>query len=529
MKALNYVKRRNEELFQCLESPDTLHLSSVQNYTPIYNRFFNLNQTNYDHVNFNHEWFLTNVKEGDVCEVTSATTGLMEERDVFFKMAPMLDPFKFLIGKYAGIPLQLPTLGSLNPSNIVDAKLADPDNTSYVDGLFAFVSSRLCRAHNFVHAVDYYGSFIAIKNNLQLNVFDDLEHLRKSEYFNKNLGSAFFMDDVKAQPTLTVDYDSSLNIDCEEFDDAFDNVFDDTQIVVDDDGLNEVSVDFSGDVVKTQRSDSTCSSRSSHTNNSEQSEQSEEQSISEESNYEEETALVTIPQFPVHVVALEKCDNTFDDLILSSDLTEDEWLSALMQIIMILITFQNAFQFTHNDLHTSNIMYNYTDQKFLYYRFNGTNYKVPTFNRVYKIIDFGRSIFTVDGKKFCSDSFQMGGDAATQYNTEPFFDATKPRIEPNYSFDLCRLACSIYDYICDDKLVSDKVKAIIGDWCNDDKGNSVLYKSNGQERYPDFKLYKMIARHVHKHTPHAQLARPEFKQFVCGKATKQTMDLDKIL
>jgi hypothetical protein len=527
MKALNYVKRRNEELFQRLESPDTLHLSNIQNYTPIYNRFFNLNQTNYNHVNFNHELFLTNVKEGDVCEVTSATTGLIEERDVFFKMAPMLDPFKFLIGKYAGTPLNLPTLGSLPSSNIVDAKLADPDNTSYVDGLFAFVSSRLCRAHNFVHAIDYYGSFVAIKNNLQMNVFDDLEHLRKSDYFNKQLGTAFFMDDVKAQPTLTVDYDSSLNIDCEEFDDAFDNVFDDTPIVVDDDGLNEVSVDFSGDVVKTQRTDSTCSSRSSHTNNSEQSEQSEE--LSEESNYEEETALVTIPQFPVHVIALEKCDNTFDDLILSSDLTEDEWLSALMQIIMILITFQNAFQFTHNDLHTSNIMYNYTDQKFLYYRVGGTNYKVPTFNRVYKIIDFGRSIFTVDDKKFCSDSFQTGGDAATQYNTEPFFDEKKPRIEPNYSFDLCRLACSIYDYICDDKMVSDKVKRIIEDWCKDDKGQSVLYKSNGQERYPDFKLYKMIARHVHNHTPHAQLERPEFNRFVCGKATKQMMDLDKIL
>jgi hypothetical protein len=48
----------------------------------------------------------------------------------------------------------------------------------------------------------------------------------------------------------------------------------------------------------------------------------------------------------------------------------------------------------------------------------------------------------------------------------------------------------------------------------DDNGINVLYKNNGAERYPDFKLYKMIARHVHKHTPISQLDRPEFSNFI---------------
>ena len=26
----------------------------------------------------------------------------------------------------------------------------------------------------------------------------------------------------------------------------------------------------------------------------------------------------------------------------------------------------------------------------------------------------------------------------------------KPRIDPNYSFDLCRLGCSLFDYFVDD-------------------------------------------------------------------------------
>ena len=60
------------------------------------------------------------------------------------------------------------------------------------------------------------------------------------------------------------------------------------------------------------------------------------------------------------------------------------------------------------------------------------------------------------------------------------------------------------------------VKLIV-EWCIDDNGVNVLYKNTGVERYPDFKLYKMIARCVHNHTPVAQLERPEFSKFVCQK------------
>ena len=68
----------------------------------------------------------------------------------------------------------------------------------------------------------------------------------------------------------------------------------------------------------------------------------------------------------------------------------------------------------------------------------------------FKLIDFGRSIYKYDKHVFCSDSFQPGADAATQYNTEPYFNEKKPRLDPNFSFDLCRLGCSIYDYLVED-------------------------------------------------------------------------------
>ena len=48
-------------------------------------------------------------------------------------------------------------------------------------------------------------------------------------------------------------------------------------------------------------------------------------------------------------------------------------------------------------------------------------------------------------KVCCSDSFHRKGDAATQYNCEPYYNDNKPYIQPNPSFDLCRLSCSLFD------------------------------------------------------------------------------------
>jgi hypothetical protein len=132
----------------------------------------------------------------------------------------------------------------------------------------------------------------------------------------------------------------------------------------------------------------------------------------------------------------------------------------------------------------------------------------------------------------------MGEDASTQYNTEPYMNNKKPRLDPNYSFDLCRLACSIFDYMVDDlDEIADLDKCepatrLIVDWCLDDNGINVLYKTNGSERYPDFKLYKMIARCVHNHIPQAQLIRPEFDAFSISKSTvpknEMVMNIDEM-
>jgi len=581
---VNYNKRKNTHIFSKFISTSNLNLETVQNYMPIYERFFSLNSTNFNSVNFNHKLFISDIKDNKEKKNKNNTDDdhifncklqhILDESytintKVFIKMAPLLDPFKYLVGKYNHTDPNLFSLPTYGQTNGCHAKTNNPNNSAYIDGLFSYLSSQTLHHHNFIHGLDYYGSFLAIKNDYKINIIDDIDYLIQSDFFNKQQNILFSVEDyshlispaveTKIKPIqISTSLKSNLSIKSIN-DEIFENIFEKTDDMValslDDlktskmeliDVTNTPNHSFNESVpmhTETLKSGSSCSSRTSHTNeddsdmdsydsdaNSELESDSglELDSVSdaddsekndETNSIEEETLLLTFPKYPIQLICMEKCDNTFDNLILTNKLSQDEWFSALMQIVMILITYQKMFALTHNDLHSNNIMYCETNKKYIYYVYKKNTYKVPTYGRLYKIIDFGRAIYKYKGRIFCSDSFQLGGDASTQYNTEPYFNDKKPRLEPNFSFDLCRLACSIFDYVVEDmddiKNINDcsPLVRVIVDWCIDDNGINVLYKNNGAERYPDFKLYKMIARHVHKHTPQNQLDRDEFKKY----------------
>jgi hypothetical protein len=592
---VNYQKRKNINLFNKFQSNTNISLSNVQNYIPIYERFFSLNNTNYNSINLNHMWNISDIK--DIKNKDTEPThiyscklkNINDDEDmtinqkVFIKMAPLLDPFKYLVGKYNYTDPSLFNLPSIDKTKLVHPKIEDTNNSSYIDGFFSFLTSQLLHNHNFIHGLDYYGSFLAIKNNYKINIIDDIDYLVQSDFFNKQKNILFTVEDFShllpntfikescLKPLNIMNISQKSNLSIKSIDDTiFENIFESNQLSLNDvktlniDLVDLVDITNSIDITDQKKSaslksGSSCSSRTSHTNDndlldsdydtnddtnddldiedldcsnsksgSKSSSKSNSVSNSETSgsyatDLEEEQLFLTLPKFPVQVICMENCERTLDDLIINSELSHDEWMSALMQIIMTLITYQKLFSFTHNDLHTNNIMYVSTNKKYLYYLYKKKYYKVPTFGKIFKIIDFGRAIYKFDNKVFCSDSFQTGGDAVTQYNTEPYFNDKKPRLEPNFSFDLCRLACSIFDYIVDDMdsiknlNTCDPIVKLIVEWCIDDNGINVLYKNNGAERYPDFKLYKMIARCVHNHSPNAQLDRPEFSKFVINK------------
>jgi hypothetical protein len=438
-------------------------------------------------------------------------------------------------------------------------------NYAYVDGYFYYLTSKLLE-NGFVHGLDYYDNYVCIANNCEINIADDFEYLADSNFFNENINKLFkFKDDTFGQmfkknvavsiseenvPILTdsldeLDVIESLDVDTlvyEVLDNEPSNEPTNEQnidIIMEDLSIDNESIPDS-DHSTVDLSDDEPDQLLNTNGDALRSDSSEWGTDEEEEEIEDDEldqVTLVIDKIPTQVIAIECCDTTFDSILEDNEIRIEELESAMFQVIAMLYLYQQVFKFTHNDLHTNNIMCIHTEEEFLYYKILGKYYKIPTFGRIYKIIDFGRSIYTVNNVLLCSDSFSENGTANTQYNCEPFLNKEKPVIEPNYSFDLCRLACSMVDFIVEDMRdinqyrKSVPVYDLIISWLYDDNGVNILYKKNGEERYPDFKLYKMIARIVHNHTPEKQFDHVCFKKYETNTdniASNKCMDLEKI-
>ena len=606
MFELMYHKSKNFSLFETLENANT-GLHNLQNYIPLYRRFFSLSDTNHNNINLNHQNHVISVEKGTTKNnVVARFESSSEPKRVFIKYSPLLDPIKYLSGKYDMQSPDLLVLPFYAPEVVANSlhqkKMNDPNNSSYVDSFFTYLTSQALNTHGFVHGLEFYGSFLANQDEYTINVYDELEYFSDCEFFLKNRNELFRLDDISsdmfdskrhssgtqsklmAKPSVKIGEELLLEEDVLEcnantFNDLFSSAAENEEGAGA--GANaelhecndfEPETDDCDKRMSSRHSSSSdsCSSRSSYSDNDDETIEKENENTDASENGDseferdgtdefdddaddmdddgssnfddEEVHNAHIFNFPVHAILMEKCENTLDNLMCGkNELTEPEWAAILMQVIMTLIAYQHMFAMTHNDLHTNNIMFVKTDKKFLHYLHKGTYYRVPTYGRIMKIIDFGRAIYKYRGETMVSDSFDRNGDAATQYNCEPYMNPKKPRLEPNPSFDLCRLACSLFDYFIEDirdvddynaTLKESRIASMVIDWLKDDKGRNVLYKKNGDERYPEFKLYKMIARTVHNAVPHEQLNKPVFAHFSIPrkqiKGKPHIMDIDAL-
>jgi hypothetical protein len=579
---LNYFKPKKvdlEDLAKESEDQNTFLIDGFQYYQPLYKEFFELSESNYNSISFNHRFHITGL-------TTIWDSKLSQEKDaeLFIKFAPLLDPVRYLIGRYKTTD-NLTVLPSYKEENPCHEKLAGKDNASYIDNFFCYLSSQLLNEHGVLNGIDYYGSFLGVQKKFRMNLADDIDYLNQSEYFNSNRNIKYEVDPIENpfanfgsrnnKNKLVIHNASesscvSLELDelepvleyvCEPIEEIVieeeDCTYEKESVVSSENTSNNSEVNYSSDEdndgededeSKTEEDDDDEVDEADDDEDEDESKTEEDDEADddeddeeddEEDDDESEVPLnAYIYDFPVQMICLEKCKGTLDKLFVKKALDIETAASALFQVILTLFAYQRAFQFTHNDLHTNNIMYIDTTEEDLYYKAAGKFFKVPTYGKIFKLIDFGRAIYKFQGRIFCSDSFAPGGDASTQYNCEPFFNHKKPRLEPNMSFDLCRLGCSIYDFILDidEQLDPDNeldiLQKTIIDWVSDDKDKNVLYKSNGEERYPNFKLYKMIARTVHNKTPEDQFKNPLFASFEILKKNIPKgvviMDLDAI-
>ena len=550
---LQYRKAKNTDLFEDAKRLGNIDLDSAQNYYPLLSEFFSMSDANFSQVTFDNENNLTRIigetenPNVFLCEL-DGVEGQLNARS-FIKFSPLLDPLHHITRDSRQIDLsyQLPSLNK--ESNV--PRLNKTNNSSYVDNFFYYLSSNLSSNICFPHATKYYGSIMGLMKNFQYNIGPDLPYLYDSESFHKNKGILFSLqDEPSGMPERQSGMQKRIGIATDALitdmtiTEVTNTTGEDTNPVIHE--ATAVSLDTIADPERTRNkktispsipvkeqlesdSSSDCSSRESETEDDEDMEDNFDLPVESEEITDDDSnslssdcysCVAKLHDFPTQLISLENLEGTLDaHLIKNVDtITDEELASISIQIVMILLTYDKAFSLTHNDLHTNNVMFVSTPKKFIYYKWKTQYYRVPTFGKIYKIIDFGRSIYSFKGKVFCSDSYATWGDAATLYNFGPYYDERKPEIKPNRSFDLCRLGCSMFEYLNlgglePPEATDESARAMILRWVLDDAGKNMLFKRNGIERYPEFKLYKMIARKVHHHCPEVVIENPAFFRF----------------
>ena len=492
-------------------------------------------------------------------DVDSAFNGVLKtvdgaEHPVFIKRIHLLHPEEAMEGEYLW-----PRDGALpapsEPWRNALTKINDPNNEAYVDAIFAMLASRLVESGTSPHWCRAYGTFSARVEKYMHNIADIYDSVRRKPWWRRNIRLGLFkvfdpsQEDKEssasegAKPTFS---ETGMDL----IGDDFTDLSDSTPAVVaektegeteatpeEPELVTEAPVQLTTPKIRLSR----ISGDSSATSASDEEEDSEEGS-----EEEEEELYAEFEDFPVQVTLLERATGTLDELLdneeedPSLEATRDaRWGAWLFQIIAALCAAQHWYGFVHNDLHTNNVMWVTTEKEWFYYRVHKgkTSWvlRVPTYGRLLKIIDFGRATFTLPepGGFFISDAFYPGNDAGEQYNCEPFYDsADGPRVEPNPSFDLCRLSVSLLESLYPErpdaskpvramskegaKIYTETVSEVynmLWGWLQDDSGRNVLRKPDGEERYPDFDLYKALASEVHSAVPCRQLERPIYTAY----------------
>jgi hypothetical protein len=428
------------------------------------------------------------------------------------KTTMLLSPFKWMRGDYGVLGLPKPEAIATD----VQAKLQSPHSAGYVGALASIALSE----SGCVHFPTVYGVYVGLAASHTIDISDDYEELSDRHWFANNLGSTFelklrqvpgaeFQHTRSQRPGVVLGEESTL---------------DDLITDVDADHVSEPSTRSNSNseaTTETMFQDETSSEGSEDEYeilSCDCSEFSEEEEVGLDDEDGDSFAWATFKDVPVITTVMEQLRGTFYDM-LEAHSEPEKHAAWVAQIVFALAYAQRSFGLTHNDLHGNNVMYTETAQEFLYYKHQGTCYRVPTYGILIKLIDFDRAGFSLrlagmkEPRHFLSSQFQPGDEAAGQYNVEPFFSQEHPRIVPNPSFDLCRFATSVYwDMFPQGPSVKTghPLQEIFQQWMTQQDGSSVFFRSrqDRHDRYHGFDLYKAIARYCKDSaTPRREILR----------------------
>ena len=500
--------------------------------------------------------------------------GITEDCETFVKIVHLLDPINLIKEKY--IAPEHPFLPQTNQVwKDTLLKLHSHNNQAYVDNVANFVLSRFREQNMTPHCILYYGCGTGISKSYQFNISSEFYTYRQCRWFWKGMksyGASLVVskpdEDIDDLPNFEEIYKEITTCPFNDDEDSSNEI--ELEPILSNNSNTEVSDMESVHSVNFDSIDSI--EDDGNTNNDEEEDQEDDgdsssnssshlgSSYDSDSDSDETVELdldisLQLPNMPVIMIYQEAQEGVMDDLLEEDEIDghergsqgwEARWIAWLFQVIAVLSFLQKAISFTHNDLHSNNIVWRSTAQKFLYYRNNrGTIWRVPTFGKIFSLIDFGRSIFRLGSHLWVSDDHWPNQDAADQYNFGPFFDPSKPKNTPNPSFDLCRLSVSLIDGLFDEQPPKKKGKSIpimseegswkvyetssplynlLWGWTVDDAGRTIYTDKYGNDKYDGFDLYVRIAHDVHNAVPSEQFDKSIFSQFKWDKkVNKETI------
>ena len=436
--------------------------------------------------------------------------------EIHRKTTMILNPFRWMRGDYG-------TFGLPKPEEIakdIQEKLQSVHSAGYVGALTSIALSE----SGCVHFPKVYGVYVGLSEQHTIDISDDYEDLVDKHWFGNNLGKTF---EVKLRNTG-------------ESGPAFTHTRSQRpEVILGDDILLDDIQDMEADHVSNPSSRSRSVSQLNHSESSLFDEQSSTESddafeiescdcddddnqedVEYDDNEEAEPfAWAMFKHVPVITTVMEKCEGTFYNLIHQHP-EQEKHVAWVSQIVFALAYAQRNYGLTHNDLHGNNVMYVSTQQPYLFYKFNGVVYQVPTYGYILKIIDFDRAIVSLrllgmkDPRQFVSSQFHPEEEAAGQYNMDPFMVNTHPHIQPNSSFDLCRFATSVFWDMFpegpDSKTCSGHpLFHVFQQWMTQTDGSSVMFRKqrDNHDRYHGFDLYKAIARYCKDAVPRREILK----------------------
>jgi hypothetical protein len=534
--------------------------TDLQTFFPTLSRIYRLSKHQSPHVWLDNKWRIVGLDISGTsgpCNLqlvnsrdASGASIDSESKRAYLKVTHLLDPIRWMKGRYSlpqhtGLPWHTRTwFTAMN-------KLQDPDNQAYVEAMASYALGRLREEGVSPHFNEFYGAFCARAAVYRYNLSDEYQSFKNARWFwngqKRGLYSLCVVDAANPEKPVLEELVNELLREPSVMDDSDErSSVSEEEIAVEggDTGPEEVGSLHSDDLSEMDFESSGDEDTEEGGGTGDEETDSDDEDAAETDDEDDYRIYSVFRKFPVMLIAVEENRGTMDQLLdnekavgvpIGTPEWEERWSAWLFQVVAALSCAQSLLGFTHNDLHTNNVVWTETTEPYLWYKNRaGGVFRIPTFGKLFRLIDFGRSIFSINGKCFISDDFRTGNDAEGQYCFKPLHPHPREeeRVAPNPSFDLSRLAVSLLDGVFPEApaekeggtvlskeeglVVRETVSPLynlLWSWMVDDDGENILIQPDGEEKFPDFGLYRHIAAKVHSAVPAQQFSRPALDRF----------------